>query len=258
MNVNNFTLNPQQRMYLVAISMFLLILFFASLVLPNVDFSSPLNNATGFLLTTITQSAGKPFFPITILLGVAIGFYHRKSFARWVTVCGQFMMLLLLAFILKFGLKAITEVPRPYTNLLVNAELIDSSDAFYQLSDQQQSLLIKNSSDIFGQWRTDNWLDGTNYAFPSGHTLFAAVFVAFWGGFLLQNKHYILASTLLLWGVSVALSRIYLAMHSYTDLFVACAFVVLFGLVIPILQKLLAPLERAIERLQHSSQLKNC
>ncbi len=79
------------------------------------------------------------------------------------------------------------------------------------------------------------------------------------GGFLLQNKHYILASTLLLWGgVSVALSRIYLAMHSYTDLFVACAFVVLFGLVIPILQKLLAPLERAIERLQHSSQLKNC
>lgn len=248
MKPKNVTLNQQQNMYLVVISLFLLLLFVASFALPRVDFSSPLQSSSGFQLTAITLSAGEPFFPITILLGFAIGFYFRQSIAKWVTVCGQFMILLLLAFVLKSGLKAATEVPRPYTNLLVSSGVIENPEAFYKLNDNERVLLIQNSTTTFGEWRTENWLDGTNYAFPSGHTLFAAVFVAFWGGFLLQHKRYVLTSILVSWGVSVALSRIYLAMHSYSDLIAASAFVALFCLIMPTLQRCLTPLEKIIDR----------
>lgn len=202
-------------------------------VLPSVDLSQPLSESAGSVLTLLTLSAGKPFFIITVLVGLVIGYHAKKTLWHWFTVCSQFMLLLILAFILKSGLKAATEIPRPYTQSLAESGLIESSDAFYLLSESKKAEVINQAGEIYGSVRTSNWLDGTNYAFPSGHTLFAAVFVAFWGGFLLQNKHYLVASIIITWGVSVAISRIYLGMHSYIDLFAAISSIYLFSLLLP-------------------------
>lgn len=226
----------QQRAFLMALSLFLLLILLCQLLLPTFSFSEPISLQTGYIISLVTQSAGEPYFPITILFGFAISYRIRESVGQWFTLCSQFVFLLLIAFILKSGLKTITEVPRPYTNLLTHIGAVKSPDNYYQLTEIDKIVVIKSAEKSYGFWRIKNWLDGTNYAFPSGHTLFAAVFVAFWGGFMIQHKHYFLTAIILVWGSTVAISRIYLAMHTYTDIFVAIACVYFFVCFIPILQ----------------------
>jgi len=225
--------NAFQRYFLIALTCLLACLLLLQLLAPPVDYQTPLSDLSGFILTNFSLMAGTPLFPITIFVGFGFA-YLVKSRQNWGSTCIQFILLLCIAFVCKSAIKAVTEKPRPYTSWLTKSGIIESPVSFYQLDELTKLEIIQQFEDKFGFWRTENWKDGTNYALPSGHTIFAALFVAFWGGLLLQYRYYAMTFLVVLWGLGVAGSRLYLGMHSYADLYSSIGLVYLFSLFLPI------------------------
>ncbi|WP_410965525.1 phosphatase PAP2 family protein, partial [Salmonella sp. ZJHZ19_0069] len=75
-----------------------------------------------------------------------------------------------------------------------------------------------------------------DYSFPSGHTIFVSICLAFFGGLFLQNKCYISALSLWMWGMSVAYSRLWLGMHRPEDLIGSVLFVAIVFTLLPTFQ----------------------
>lgn len=123
--------------------------------------------------------------------------------------------------VLSFGAKTIlkheTAIPRPYTYELQRLNLIPTPENFYQLNKSEKENVVKKASAYISQWRIRSWEGETNYSFPSGHTIFAAICILFWGGFLLRTRHYLLAGGLVVWAVGVGISRLWLGMHFPSD-----------------------------------------
>ncbi|WCE30257.1 phosphatase PAP2 family protein [Vibrio sp. SCSIO 43137] len=233
-----------QRYFLIALTCLLICLLLLQLFAPPVDYQTPLSDLPGFILTSFSLMAGKPLFPVTIFAGFGFA-YLVKSRQNWGITSVQFILLLCIAFVCKSAIKMVTEEPRPYTAWLTESGIVESPASFYQLDELNKLKLIRQSENIFGFWRTENWKDGTNYALPSGHTIFAALFVAFWGGLLLQYRYYLLTSLVVLWGVAVAGSRLYLGMHSYADLYTSISLIYLFSVILPLSHRLISRLAPA-------------
>ncbi|WP_144213034.1 phosphatase PAP2 family protein [Shewanella donghaensis] len=206
------------------------LLALAALLLPAPQLAVPLSESTGLFLSILTESAGMPYFLITVLIGVGLGYAFLDNHKSWLRFVVQFGIVLTIAFSLKVGFKLLTAEPRPYVDLLVNAQVVDSVDAFYQLSKADKAEAINHVETLYGSVRVSNWLDGTNYSLPSGHSLFVAIFVFVIGGLLLQKQQWLLATMVITWGLGVALSRVYLGMHSYLDIFTSllCSLISIF------------------------------
>ena len=99
----------------------------------------------------------------------------------------RLLLILVIGFAAKSGLKALTESPRPYTELLSYELLIPNPAHFYKLSKSQQDFAIDELSKSVSDWRTKNWKGERDYSFPSGHTLFAAICLAFFGAIFLET-----------------------------------------------------------------------
>ncbi len=143
-------------------------------------------------------------------------------------------LLLVIGFASKTGLKLMTESPRPYTELLAAEQLIEHPEAFYQLETAQQANVIGQISEKVSEWRTRHWQGEKDYSFPSGHTIFVSICLAFFGGLFLQNKCYFSAATLWVWAMGVAYSRLWLGMHRIEDLIGSVVFVAIVFSLLPV------------------------
>lgn len=215
-----------KRHGLLALTIFSFLLFLGILLNPKPDLLSQDHELLGQVFTVLSESAGNPYFLITTSLLCVLPLVMKYKPASWCVLVVPFAVLLGLSFATKTGLKQVSEVARPYVYQLQDLGVVDSTEAFYRLSTQEKASAVQQVSDKVSKWRLGHWFGETNYSLPSGHTLFAALCVAFWGGFLLREKHYVLAAVLIAWGCGVGWSRIWLGMHWHNDLLVSvlCAF----------------------------------
>ncbi|PSU34749.1 phosphatase PAP2 family protein [Photobacterium lutimaris] len=191
------------------------VLFFYS----QANLNGPVSDLSGMLFSLLTHSAGNPGFLVTVGLFMLIPIALKLPRKTLVMLGVQFALLLALSFVAKTVMKHITEVPRPYTYQLQALNIVESPQAFYALSDIEKDEVVKQASETISHWRIAHWQGETNYSLPSGHTIFTAVCVAFWGGFFLRRRQLIPAGIIIVWAVGVGISRIWLGMHWPTDLF---------------------------------------
>lgn len=217
---------------------FLLVVAPMSLFVSHIDLLSEVSDVSGFLYTMITDSAGSSGFLFTIALLTLITVKVIGFNRQFVTKMMQLGVILVIGFAAKTGLKHVTESPRPYTELLSHQLLIPQPDHFYNLNSTQKAEVIDEISQRVSTWRTRHWQGEKDYSFPSGHTIFAAICVAFFGGLFLQHKRFGLTAMLGVWALSVAYSRLWLGMHRPIDLVGSILFVMAVYLIIPNLEKL--------------------
>lgn len=206
--------------------------FLLSLI-PSPDLMSPASDSLGLLFTLLSDSAGNPWFLVTVSALCLLPLLFKQNKKVCLMLWCQFALLLVLSFAAKTVMKQLTEVPRPYTHQLAAMELVESAPAFYQLSATEKETVIEQAQQDVSPWRIRHWEGETNYSLPSGHTIFAAVCILFWGGFCLRNKHYVTFSLLIIWGLGVAFSRIWLGMHWPSDLMMSTASAALLYLLVP-------------------------
>ncbi|RZV20416.1 phosphatase PAP2 family protein [Vibrio alginolyticus] len=200
------------------------------------NLTSQVPESLGITLTLLTDSAGSKGFLITLTLLLLSLFRFKPSRIEWMQKLSMLGLILVIGFASKTGLKLMTESPRPYTELLAAEQLIEHPDAFYQLDTKQQANVINQISEHVSDWRTRHWQGEKDYSFPSGHTIFVSICLAFFGGLFLQNKCYISALSLWMWGMSVAYSRLWLGMHRPEDLIGSVLFVAIVFTLLPTFQ----------------------
>ncbi|EGR2550434.1 phosphatase PAP2 family protein [Vibrio alginolyticus] len=200
------------------------------------NLTSQVPESLGITFTLLTDSAGSKGFLITLTLLLLSLFRFKPSRIEWIQKLSMLGLLLVIGFASKTGLKLMTESPRPYAELLAEEQLIEHPEAFYQLDTKQQANVINQISEHVSDWRTRHWQGEKDYSFPSGHTIFVSICLAFFGGLFLQNKCYISALSLWMWGMSVAYSRLWLGMHRPEDLIGSVLFVAIVFTLLPTFQ----------------------
>ncbi|ENK3145199.1 phosphatase PAP2 family protein [Vibrio alginolyticus] len=221
---------------LMMLALFVLGIIPMSLLGSYHNLTSQVPESLGITFTLLTDSAGSKGFLITLTLLLLSLFRFKPSRIEWIQKLSMLGLLLVIGFASKTGLKLMTESPRPYTELLAAEQLIEHPDAFYQLDTKQQANVINQISEHVSDWRTRHWQGEKDYSFPSGHTIFVSICLAFFGGLFLQNKCYISALSLWMWGMSVAYSRLWLGMHRPEDLIGSVLFVAIVFTLLPTFQ----------------------
>ncbi|ELA7354745.1 phosphatase PAP2 family protein [Vibrio alginolyticus] len=221
---------------LIMLALFVLGIIPMSLFGSYHNLTSQVPESLGITFTLLTDSAGSKGFLITLTLLLLSLFRFKPSRIEWIQKLSMLGLLLVIGFASKTGLKLMTESPRPYTELLAAEQLIEHPDAFYQLDTKQQANVINQISEHVSDWRTRHWQGEKDYSFPSGHTIFVSICLAFFGGLFLQNKCYISALSLWMWGMSVAYSRLWLGMHRPEDLIGSVLFVAIVFTLLPTFQ----------------------
>ncbi|WP_235868460.1 phosphatase PAP2 family protein [Vibrio ezurae] len=212
--------------FLIAVTLF-------TSVIPSVDLLSSDSSIFGVIFTYLTYSAGKQGFLITLaalVVAIAIKTPNRK---RLLMLMVQLGVLLVLSFGAKSLLKKVTQSPRPYTEALTQLHLVDSPQDFYHLDTPDQNAVIAQASQSVSHWRTIHWQGETDYSFPSGHTVFVALCLFFFGGLFVQRKQYLALSVLFVWALGVAYSRLWLGMHRPEDLMGSALVVGIIAMFIP-------------------------
>nr|WP_154324900.1 phosphatidylglycerophosphatase B [Pantoea sp. 201603H] len=139
-----------------------------------------------------------------------------------------FLLIIMVAAIIagqytKSFIKEHVQEPRPYVLWLEKTHGIDE-DAFYALKRKARgemvTQLIADDSHL-PRWLKRHWAFETGFAFPSGHTLFAASWALLGVGLLWPRRHVKTVIVLLIWATAVMGSRVLLGMHWPRDLVVA-------------------------------------
>ncbi|WP_420919495.1 phosphatase PAP2 family protein [Vibrio pectenicida] len=210
----------------------LLVIFFLgimalSVMVNDIDLFSPVSASTGFSFTVLTFSAGPKGFIVSLVVLAAITWRLIPNRALWMKKMFHLGLILTVGFICKTALKQATESPRPYTEVLTQNLLIPQSSHFYNLSSLQKQQVIDELIGSVSTWRINQWQGERDYSFPSGHTIFVAICLAFFGNLFLQNGRYLLTLALSTWAMGVAYSRLWLGMHRPIDLLGSVVFVLL-------------------------------
>lgn len=136
-------------------------------------------------------------------------------------------MLLSAAMLIGQGIKSMikdrVQEPRPFVVWLEQNHGVDEK-YFYSLHSKQRSALVAELSqgqNLVPIWLSKHWQFETGFAFPSGHTLFAATWALLGVGLLWPRRHYKTVVLLMLWAAGVMGSRLMLGMHWSRDLVMA-------------------------------------
>lgn len=219
---------------LVLLLIFILLLIPLALLSAQLDFTQPVSNGIGRLMFYLTHSAGKEGFLLTLLFLIGWTAWRCQiPRNQWVNKGIQLVFLLGLAMVSKVGLKALTEEPRPYTELMTQSLLLSNAEHFYKLPAPKQEALLLAMQTKVSPWRVVHWYGETDFSFPSGHTLFAMICLLFFGSLLAEKKQYVSLGVLLAWAMSVAYSRLWLGMHYPIDLAGAALFAGALYLLVP-------------------------
>lgn len=123
----------------------------------------------------------------------------------------------------KSWVKEQVQEPRPFVIWLEKVHDVNA-DAFYSLSRKDRSHLVKEQ--LAGKkdvptFLRKHWQKETGFAFPSGHTMFAASWALLAVGLLWPRRRTWTIALLLVWATGVMGSRLVLGMHWPVDLVVA-------------------------------------
>ncbi|WP_113631608.1 phosphatidylglycerophosphatase B [Pectobacterium peruviense] len=124
---------------------------------------------------------------------------------------------------IKSVIKEWVQESRPYVVWLEKNHQVNDS-YFYSLPRKERSELVKTQlqdQTQIPQWLRSHWQFETGFAFPSGHTMFAATWALLGVGLLWARRHYKTVVILMLWANGVMGSRLVLGMHWPQDLVVA-------------------------------------
>lgn len=123
----------------------------------------------------------------------------------------------------KSVIKDRVQEPRPFVMWLEKTQHIPA-DEFYNLKRKQRGELVESrlaeSSEVPG-WLRTHWRKETGFAFPSGHSMFAASWALLGVGLLWPRRRIFTIALLLVWATGVMGSRLLLGMHWPRDLIVA-------------------------------------
>lgn len=123
----------------------------------------------------------------------------------------------------KSVIKDKVQEPRPFVVWLEKTQNIPT-DEFYNLKRKQRSELVKSQLETQPEvpgWLRKHWQKETGFAFPSGHTMFAASWALLGVGLLWPRRRTWTIALLLVWATGVMGSRLLLGMHWPRDLVVA-------------------------------------
>lgn len=121
---------------------------------------------------------------------------------------------------LKTFIKEQVQEPRPYVLWLEKNRALDEK-TFYQLQRRDRSEVVSQAiayDDRLPGWLKSHWEYETGYAFPSGHTMFAASWALLAIGLLWPRRRIATVLVLFVWAIGVMGSRLVLAMHWPRDL----------------------------------------
>ncbi len=123
----------------------------------------------------------------------------------------------------KSFIKEQVQEPRPYVLWLEKSHGMDE-EAFYQQKRKERSATVSEllaDDTQLPAWLKRHWAFETGFAFPSGHTMFAASWALLGVGLLWPRRHVKTVVLLMLWASGVMGSRLLLGMHWPRDLVVA-------------------------------------
>ncbi|OLQ95063.1 phospholipid phosphatase [Vibrio ponticus] len=229
--MKNILLGKRNGLFLLVL--LLMLIAPMKLLVSHIELLAPVSDLQGMFFTLVTNSAGSGGFVVTLAVLVGSVLTLKLSRKEHLAKAMQLGLILVIGFAAKTGLKQVTESPRPYTELLSHQLLVPNPDHFYHLSATQQEKVITQVTDNVSHWRTQHWMGETDYSFPSGHTIFVAICVAFFGGLFMEHKRYMLTAGLMIWAVSVAYSRLWLGMHRPIDLIGSILFVMVAYALLP-------------------------
>mgnify|MGYP002652295010 FL=1 len=123
----------------------------------------------------------------------------------------------------KSWVKERVQEPRPFVIWLEKTHRIPV-DEFYTLKRKERSDLVKEqlaTQQAIPHFLRQHWQKETGFAFPSGHTMFAASWALLAVGLLWPRRRMVTIAILLVWATGVMGSRLLLGMHWPRDLVVA-------------------------------------
>lgn len=181
-------------------------------------------NAVLRVLYWITQTVTRPWGILTSVLLIGWFLWCLRFQLR-----GAIGLALLLGAVILLGqqLKSIVkehvQEPRPFVVWLERDYQVDNKD-FYRLPRDGRSALVAEQlrdNRVVPAWLKAHWQFETGFAFPSGHTLFAASWALLGVGLLWPRRRYKTLALLMIWAVAVMGSRLVLGMHWPRDLLMA-------------------------------------
>ena len=124
---------------------------------------------------------------------------------------------------MKTWIKGRVQEPRPFVIWLEQTQQVPVTQ-FYALKRKERAKLVHEQlaqeQQIPGFLRK-HWQKETGFAFPSGHTMFAASWALRGVGLLWPRRRWVTLALLLTWATAVMGSRLALGMHWPQDLIVA-------------------------------------
>ncbi|WP_157935177.1 phosphatase PAP2 family protein [Vibrio sp. 10N.286.49.B3] len=200
------------------LAIFTLLLFPVIYLNTNGSLTSPVNDSYGLFISLLTDSAGSRGFLITLAVLCLMTLSLKLNKATLLRFTLALAFLLITSFATKSILKHVTQQPRPYVEFLQQEHIIPDTDTFYRAELLEKNLFITEATNNTSTWRTRHWLGETNYSFPSGHTIFVAICIIFFGGIFAHYRCYAFIALLLTWGLGVSYTRLWLGMHHPFDL----------------------------------------
>ncbi len=175
-------------------------------------------------LYAVTETVTQPWGIITHLLLCALFVCLLRPRLR-----GAIILVIILSAAVLLGqgakslVKGVVQEPRPFVIWLEKTQQIPV-EQFYTLKRGERSALVKEQlaqqHDIPGFLR-HHWQKETGFAFPSGHTMFAATWALLAAGLLWSRRRAFAVVFLMAWAVTVMGSRLLLGMHWPLDLMMA-------------------------------------
>lgn len=177
----------------------------------------------------------RPFYAITETVSAPWGTLTNILLSMWFLWCLRYrlkpavvlVVLLSTAVLIGQGVKSYVkqqvQEPRPYVQWLGKTQSMDVA-AFYEQKSKARGRQVKQELENIEDktqiphWLGKSWQADTGFAFPSGHTMFAASWALLGVGLLWPRRHFKTVAVLIVWASLVMGSRLLLGMHWPRDL----------------------------------------
>ncbi|EXU77313.1 phosphatidylglycerophosphatase B [Erwinia mallotivora] len=176
------------------------------------------------VLFWVTETVTSPWGAVTsAILCVWFVWCLRFRLKPAILLLGIMILAILAGQYAKNVIKEQVQEPRPYVLWLEKNHALDDK-MFYQQPRQQRSRLVSEavaSDNRLPDWLKAHWEFETGYAFPSGHTMFAASWALLAFGLLWPRRRVVTLLLLFGWATGVMASRLVLGMHWPRDLVIS-------------------------------------
>lgn len=172
----------------------------------------------------VTETVTRPWGILTSVL-LAIWFLWCLRF-RLKPALGVLAIMAITVLIgqgMKSLIKERLQEPRPFVVWLEKEYQVDER-YFYSLPRTERARMVAeqlSTQQQIPEWLRAHWQFETGFAFPSGHTMFAATWALLAIGLLWARRHYKTVVILMVWASGVMASRLVLGMHWPQDLIAA-------------------------------------